>query len=137
MMLQKPNGCYLGEVCIQTMETSNEFVLSDSCEWLNPEGTAIISCVILIKAFCNISDQLSVHCSESTVRNLGTDSDNIKDNGDVDWFSDDLLVLTEADIPGASLNGKEPSELNAIQLKRWLACRGAQLTGKKPQLVER
>ena len=45
-------------------------------------------------------------------------SNGFEDNGGADWFSDDLLVLTEADIPGSSLNGKEPSELNAVQLKR-------------------
>ena len=61
----------------------------------------------------------------------------IIDDANVDWFSDDLLMLTDVDIPGSSLNGKEPSELNLLQLKRWLACRGAPVTGKKPQLVER
>jgi len=40
-------------------------------------------------------------------------------------------MLTEADIPGASLNNKDPFELNILQLKRWLACHGAPLTGKK------
>ena len=51
--------------------------------------------------------------------------------------SGDILLLTEADIPGASLNNKDPSELNIVQLKRWLACRGAPLTGKKAELIER
>jgi len=42
------------------------------------------------------------------------DSDNAKPwNG-----SDDMLLLTEKDIPGASLNGKDPNELNVHQLKR-------------------
>ena len=50
---------------------------------------------------------------------------------------DGFLVLTESDIPGASLNSKQPQELNIHQLKRWLACRGAPVTGKKPDLVER
>ena len=49
----------------------------------------------------------------------------------------DLCVLEESDIPGASLNGKKPSELNVVQLKRWLSCRGAPLTGKKAELIER
>jgi len=80
---------------------------------------------------------LGVHCSESSLCSLGTGSDYVKENHDVDWFSDDLPVFTEADIPGSSLNGKEPSELNIVQLKRWLACRGAPVSGKKPQLVER
>ena len=51
--------------------------------------------------------------------------------------SGDILLLTETDAPVASLNNKDPSELNAMQLKRWLACRGALLTGKKPELIER
>ena len=33
---------YLGDVCIETMEALNKLVSSDSCEWLNPEGKAII-----------------------------------------------------------------------------------------------
>lgn len=53
------------------------------------------------------------------------------------YDQDDLYVLEESDIPGASLNGKKPSELNVTQLKRWLSCRGAPLTGKKAELVER
>ena len=73
----------------------------------------------------------------SSLCSLGTGSDYVKENEDLDWFSDDLPVFTEADIPGSSLNGKEPSELNVVQLKRWLACRGAPVSGKKPQLVER
>ena len=49
----------------------------------------------------------------------------------------DFEVLTKRDIPGASLNGKKPNELNVVQLKRWLSCRGAPTGGKKPQLIER
>ena len=36
-----------------------------------------------------------------------------------------------------SLNGKNPSELNIVQLKRWLVCRGAPVNGKKPELIQR
>lgn len=50
---------------------------------------------------------------------------------------DDILLLTENDIPGASLDGKHPSELNVTQLKRWLVCRGAPVNRKKPELVDR
>ena len=57
------------------------------------------------------------------------------------WEDDELLdyniLLTEADIPGASLDGKRPEELNVPQLKRWLACRGAPVSGKKPELIDR
>ena len=59
-----------------------------------------------------------------------TDSTENTDEGEV-------LMLQEDDIPGASLNGKDPSELNVVQLKRWLACRGAPLSGKKPELIDR
>ena len=55
-----------------------------------------------------------------------------KDNQDIDVF-----LLEESDIPGASLNGKSPSELDVTQLKRWLACRGAPVNGKKPELINR
>jgi len=49
----------------------------------------------------------------------------------------DFELLSKCDIPGASLDGKKPRELNIAQLKRWLACRGAPISGKKPQLIER
>ena len=48
-----------------------------------------------------------------------------------------VLLMTEKDIPGASLNGKDPSELQVVQLRRWLACRGAPTAGNKPELIER
>ena len=50
---------------------------------------------------------------------------------------DDIILLTESDIPGASLDGKDPTELNVLQLKRWLACHGAPVNGKKPELIQR
>ena len=62
------------------------------------------------------------------------DSDNVTKPWD---DSDDMPLLTEKDIPGASLNGKDPSELNVIQLKRWLNCRDAPVSGKKPELIQR
>ena len=49
----------------------------------------------------------------------------------------DFELLSEQNIPGTSLNGKKPGQLNVVQLKRWLACRGAPMSGKKPQLIER
>ena len=60
-----------------------------------------------------------------------TDTEINDDDDDV------LLLLTESDIPGASLDGKDPTELNVSQLKRWLSCRGAPLNGKKPELIQR
>ena len=71
--------------------------------------------------------------------NDGIDTDQYLDDLDVeiDVLNDDLLLITESDIPGASLNGKDPYELNVLQLRRWLACRGAPTAGKKPKLIER
>ena len=57
--------------------------------------------------------------------------------GDENLIEDDIVLLNESDIPGASLDGKDPSELNVVQLKRWLVCRGAPVTGKKPELIQR
>ena len=45
--------------------------------------------------------------------------------------------LTEKDIPGASLNGRDPVVLTIPQLKRWLQCRNASTKGKKADLVAR
>ena len=39
--------CYLGDICIETVEALNELVSSDSCERLNLEGKAIIQVVSL------------------------------------------------------------------------------------------
>ena len=43
----------------------------------------------------------------------------------------------EADIPEASLDGRDPSTLTIPALKRWQQCRAAPIKGKKAQLVER
>ena len=53
-----------------------------------------------------------------------------------DDFVGDFELLNEEDIPGASLDGKNPQELNVTQLRHWLTCRGAPVGGKKPKLVE-
>ena len=47
------------------------------------------------------------------------------------------VVLTEADVHGASLNGRNPADLSVPQLKRWLQCRNAPTKGKKADLVAR
>ena len=52
-------------------------------------------------------------------------------------MDDDILLLNESDIAGASLGGKDPSELSIVQLKRWLVCRGAPVNGKKPELIQK
>jgi len=47
--------------------------------------------------------------------------------------------LTEDDIPGSSLNGRDPSVLKNPQLKFWLECRGDSCKGisTKAQLCKR
>ena len=52
-------------------------------------------------------------------------------------FTDEIILFDEMDIPGASINGKKPCQLNVTQLKWWFACRGAPLSGRKPELIER
>ena len=49
------------------------------------------------------------------------------------------LILTEDDIPGASLAGRNPSSLKNEELEFWLRCRGDSLKGLKTkvQLVKR
>ena len=55
----------MGEICINVMETSNEPVLLDGCNLLNPEGTDLTSLITLKKAFRYISGGLSVPCPSS------------------------------------------------------------------------
>ena len=59
------------------------------------------------------------------------------------WWGYDLMnnttepmILVESDIPGASLDGWDPSKLHVVELKRWLKCRGASLSGRKADLVK-
>ena len=49
------------------------------------------------------------------------------------------VILTEDDIPGASLASRNPSSLKNEELKFWLRCRGDSLKGlkTKAQLVKR
>ena len=47
------------------------------------------------------------------------------------------VPLSEIDIPGASLNGRNPANLTIPQLKRWLQCCDAPTKGKKADLVAR
>ena len=42
---------------------------------------------------------------------------------DINDEDDVVLLLTKSDISGACLDGKDPTELNVPQLKRWLTCR--------------
>ena len=51
----------------------------------------------------------------------------------------DSVILTEDDIPGASLAGRNPSSLKNEELRFWLRCRGDSLKGlnTKALLVKR
>ena len=51
--------------------------------------------------------------------------------------SNTIICLREEDVPGASLNGRDPSQLHVVELKRWLSCRGATTAGRKEDLVKR
>ena len=55
--------------------------------------------------------------------------------GGIGSLHDIRVPLSEIDIPGASLNGRNLANLS--QLKRWLQCRGAPTKGKKANLVAR
>ena len=44
--------------------------------------------------------------------------------------------LSEADVPGASFNGRGPEVLKVPELKLWLACRRAPKKGNKADLVK-
>ena len=48
-----------------------------------------------------------------------------------------LVCLREEAVTGASLNGREPSQLHVVQLKRRLKCRAATTVEKKQDLVKR
>ena len=53
--------------------------------------------------------------------------------------SDPPVILSENDIPGASLAGRNPASLKNVELIFWLQCRGDSLKGlkTKAQLIKR
>lgn len=46
------------------------------------------------------------------------------------------VILTEEDIPGASLLKRKPENLKKEELRRWLKCRGGSVGGNRVQLLE-
>ena len=46
-------------------------------------------------------------------------------------------ILTEDDIPGASLKRRKAEQLKNDKLKHWLKCRGASVSGTRMQLLQR
>ena len=50
---------------------------------------------------------------------------------------ENCVHISKLDIPGTSLNGRNPADLTIPQLKQWLKCRNAPMKGKKADLVPR
>ena len=69
-----------------------------------------------------------------TVANVHMDNDS---SGSDDNGCSIQRVLTEDNIPGASLSGRNPCSLIIPELKRLLQCHNASLRGKKAELVAR
>ena len=79
----------------------------------------------------NASKRGLVGHAQITTKNMASSSRASDENARV--------ILTEDDIPGASLAGRNPSSLKNEELKFWLRCRGDSLKGlkTKAQLVKR
>ena len=74
---------------------------------------------------------------------MSMNNSNLADNLDCDERDDGVVnaanleaILEEQDIPGATLL-KPVEQCNMAILKRWLLCRGAKISGKKNELVQR
>ena len=64
----------------------------------------------------------------------------LKDNNNVDKainLGSCRVILTEEDIPGASLQKRKPENLKNEEPRRWLKCRGGSVGGNRVQLLER
>jgi len=59
------------------------------------------------------------------------------DGGQMDAFRSKKGENFYAEKPGASLKGRPPELLKKDELKRWLQCRGAHVSGSKEDLVRR
>ena len=46
-------------------------------------------------------------------------------------------ILTEDDVPGASLKGRKTEQFKNDELKRWLKRRGASVSGTRMQLLQK
>lgn len=64
--------------------------------------------------------------------NKNTDATSFKNENPNEFYS----TLPEEDIPGAS-QWERPKQMTVKQLKVWLSCRGAKISGKKNELVSR
>lgn len=47
------------------------------------------------------------------------------------------VKLSEDDVPGAKFHCSDISEHSVCELKRWLECRGLNVSGQKTDLIER
>ena len=99
--------------------------------------TRLLHYVIALETHSSFEKECVGSDTESEIDNDTLYSKLITDTSYGNSQTDDFLILMEEDIPGSFLNGKKPTELNVLQLKRWLACRGAPVSGKKPDLIER
>ena len=54
-----------------------------------------------------------------------------------DSLSKEKIILTEEDIPGATIARESVQQCTVVQLRRWLLCRGAKTSGKKASLITR
>ena len=64
----------------------------------------------------------------------------LKDNNSVEKaknLGSCRVILTEEDIPGASLQKRKPENLKNEELRRWFKCRGGSVGGNRVQLLER
>ena len=105
----------VGGTCVESidrMEVSNKFQ-----DLTNKGIVTLTKQVMFTFATCHFHWAGDTHQPEH--QHIDSYSDCHKD--------DDITVLIKNDVPGASLNGKQPHEMNKQQLKRWLACRGAPL----------
>jgi hypothetical protein len=81
---------------------------------------------------------LIINASKTTTLEMAENLNPTRANKQFVDISENISVkLTEDDIPGASLGGKDPKQLTVKQLKHWLSCRGARTSGKKDELVAR
>lgn len=74
---------------------------------------------------------------EISITNISGENSDLHENENNDVVvNNDIIVLEETDIPGGTLL-KPVEQCNRAILKRWLLCRGAKISGKKNELLQR
>ena len=81
---------------------------------------------------------LKMACKEKdiSITEISSEKNDLHDNEMDDMITDDNVVLEETDIPGAMLL-KPVEQCSVAILKRWLLCRGAKISGRKSELIQR